>query len=167
MVGLRHTQLCTMDNTWFLWASIQHNLRWRSPRAKPFPRCAPTWLPCCHAASPSRFGRPWCNMVSYHYLFSSALCLEATLFPDVKASCWPDCTLSPNWHSGVWCGHQTSPTSQAGGLSVADPWIDSRSTEARQRAYQRCAGRVKSGRVPCKGQDALGSAGPKQCDPGA
>ena len=79
-------------------------------------------------------------MVSYHYLFSSALCLEATLFPDVKASCWPDCTLSPNWHSGVWCGHQTSPTSQAGGLSVADPWIDSRSTEARQRAYQRVRG---------------------------
>ena len=93
--------------------------------------------------------------------------LEATLFPDVKASCWPDCTLSPNWHSGVWCGHQTSPTSQAGGFSVADPWIDSRSTEARQRAYQRCAGRVLSGRVSCKGQDALGSAGPKQCDPGA
>ena len=37
-------------------------------------------------------GVTWWN----HHLFSGALCLEATLFPDVKASCWLDCTLSPN-----------------------------------------------------------------------
>ena len=155
MDGLKYTQLYTTDNTWFLWASIQHNLRWRSPRAKPFPRCAPTWLPCCHAAPPSRFGRPWCNMV-VHYLFSSALCLEATLFPDVKASCWPDCTLSPNWHSGVWCGQPAAP--------VTFQWLTqvtkrSRSTEARvpQRAFSRLSGVLLSGRCLAEVSDALGS----------
>ena len=91
-----------------------------------------------------------------HYLFSSALCLEATLFPDVKASCWPDCTLSPNWHSGVWCGQPAAP--------VTFQWLTqvtkrSRSTEARvpQRAFSRLSGVLLSGRCLAEVSDALGS----------
>ena len=66
----------------------------------------------------------------YHYLFSSALCLEATLFPDVKASCWPDCTLSPNF--GIQVSGVAIKPAQPAKLG-AFQWLTHGSTPGRRR----------------------------------